>query len=146
MKTLNYASLVHLLVADKAAMGNCSDTVNVKSEPVGNITDLFRRDLDFTLADINVWFLYLTKVSLANLNELYDLSFVLLAKAEWHNDTNRMTCMTNFTLQNIWNGVRREAIFAEVDDEFEKSYNKLSCIKQLFLKVNGKIHISIVKS
>ena len=74
----------NLLVADNAVIGNCIDTVNVKSDPVGNITDLFRRDLG-CMDDIvdNVVFLYLTDVSLAIRKELLLYELVLEA---WHND------------------------------------------------------------
>ena len=89
----------HLLVADKAAIGNCNDTVNVKSDPVGNITDLFL--LDFTTGGCIVWFLYLTEVSLASLKagdkKLYE-DVVLAEYEEWQYDTNRTSCMTKLTL------------------------------------------------
>ena len=58
----------NLLVADKAAIGNCSDTVKVRSDPVGNITDRFL--LDFATLDSSVWFVYLMEVSLANFREV----------------------------------------------------------------------------
>ena len=91
--------LSHLLVADKAAIGNCKDTVNVKSDPVGNITDLFL--LDFTTEGCIVWFLYLIAVSLASFKagdrKLYE-DVVLAEYDEWQYDTRTNTWMTNLTL------------------------------------------------
>ena len=70
----------HLLVADNAAIENCNDTVKLKSDPVGNITDLFR--LDFIIVGCTVWFLYLNEVSLASFKvgdkKLYDDVVVLV--------------------------------------------------------------------
>ena len=76
-------------MADNAVIGNCKDTVNVISDPVGNITDLFRRDLG-CMDDIvdNVVFLYLTDVSLAILKELPLCELVFEA---WHNGVRKMT-------------------------------------------------------
>ena len=78
----------NLLVALNACMGNCNDTVNDKSDPVGNITDLFR--LDFGIFEGNVWFMYLTEVSLASFKEFEEnLYLVALSEGEeaWHKDT-----------------------------------------------------------
>ena len=69
-----------LLVADNADIGNCIDTVNVRSDPVGNITDLFL--LDFTTGESKVWLLYLTEVSLASFKDLDENLCVELVKEE----------------------------------------------------------------
>ena len=57
------------------------DTVNVRSDPVGNKTDLFL--LDFTTRSVgNVWFLYLTEVSLASFKEAEENVYVELVNEE----------------------------------------------------------------
>ena len=70
--------IVHynLLVADNAVIGNCIDTVNVRSDPVGNITDLFL--LDLTTVEGKLWLLYLSEVSLASFNESEENLYVVL--------------------------------------------------------------------
>ena len=88
-----------LLVADNAVIGNCIDTVNVKSDPVGNITDLFL--LDFTIVEGNVWFLYFTDVSLASIKESVEKTYVLLLGEAWHNDIKMITCMARFTEKSM---------------------------------------------
>ena len=85
----------NLLVALNACMGNCNDTVNDKSDPVGNITDLFR--LDFGIFEGNVWLMYLTEVSLASFNEFEENLYVALLGGEaWHKDTMKKVYMTKF--------------------------------------------------
>ena len=81
--------LKNLLVALNACMGNCNDTVNDKSDPVGNITDLFR--LDFGIFEGNVWFMYLTEVSLASFKEFEENLYLALSEEgeAWHKDTMR---------------------------------------------------------
>ena len=77
-------------------MGNCNDTVNDKSDPVGNITDLFR--LDLGIFEGSVWFMYLTEVSLASFKEFEEnLNLALSEEGEaWHKDTMRKVDMTIF--------------------------------------------------
>ena len=70
-----------LLVADNAVIGNCIDTVNVRSDPVGNITDLFL--LDFTTTgEVKVWLLYMTEVSLASFKDSEENLYVEFVKEE----------------------------------------------------------------
>ena len=77
----------NLLVADNAVIGNCIDTVNVRSDPVGNITDLFLLDFTTTGED-KVWLLYMTEVSLASFKEFEENLYLALSEGEaWHKDT-----------------------------------------------------------
>ena len=80
--------------------------MNVKSDPVGNITDLFRRD--FITGGCIVWFLYLMEVSLASLKagdkKLYE-DVVFSEYEEWQYDTKRKTRMANLTHQSTLFGI-----------------------------------------
>ena len=67
-------------MADNAVIGNCIDTVNVRSDPVGNITDLFL--LDLTTVEGKLWLLYLTEVSLASFKESEENLYVVLENDE----------------------------------------------------------------